>query len=947
VLKYTLLFLIFPTLALLRSESPQELSPAQRNHEQALFRRVFGAKVVTFDPVAVAKVKNLPAGERLKLDTDGDGKIDTIYFIDNDPKHQAQFRPILVKVIDQDGDMDRDGDGDLDSDLYVADWHADGTVDAVVEYRDTNGDNGVDEMGIYTYSAKNAKLGTDAIQVWWSRDVAGTHQLWDTINYRYQQPECQFRTAFGGSEIFSSYIFDTQKGRWIPSWENPFAFYDEDGDGLAEVAIRFSGSADRIESMRYSFDADNDTDGDNVHDYDFSFSCLAAGKRTITIPRTLMETVRLRGGPVDPLLSWGNARRFGESTNWDKVQLTWVENDNNVDSRPDGDPRERWEGVIASGTDQFPQVGGPPVGLYNNRYEADLDNSGKMKLYYLSEDHRIHLSGADTGWLKVDYNYDGKMDMEFRYRDTDRDGIIDTWEIDVDGDGTPDRTVHVARPRSQPVPLSYRALTTFYNRALDQSLSDNQILIDELKDALQNVEASFKPDEIESYYTNELANYRKEAGVGQKIRNSRAGSRYYQDLVRERYFFRLSQALRGNAELRRRLEANYNAGDFVQTARILAAEFPRRNAQTIEWPSGFTKRLSIHVLNPWPSARLDEPILLDIPAIRRHAADFNPGNFVVMTASRWIAPRELPSQADDLNGDGVADQIAFLADLRANEGPKYWIYYSPIGEQRNRYTSRTAADSRWLGDNDGFSWQSTKAAYGFTAGRIEFLGRQMSSLGLSSERNAVRALSAGDSAGLGGLTLWEAGKPYPIYAASQTPAMKFQHRILSAGPVRAIVQVALDGFETGRNRYDISERFSIYANNRYAEDSVSFRPAKPSGSIRFSLGFTKLNGGQYFFDAGGGYFGSWGRQNNIIQEIGQAAIFPKDAAVLKQDAKQRELMFAVPPGEIANFYLIGDWRRGRMFPVAPNVDNWLSETRNLASRLHALLHTQIGKSESK
>ena len=89
-------------------------------------------------------------------------------------------------------------DGDLDSDLYVADWHADGTVNAVVEYKDTNHDNGVDEIGIYTYSAKNAKLGTDAIQVWWSRDVSGAHQLWDTINYRYQQPECQFRTAFGG-----------------------------------------------------------------------------------------------------------------------------------------------------------------------------------------------------------------------------------------------------------------------------------------------------------------------------------------------------------------------------------------------------------------------------------------------------------------------------------------------------------------------------------------------------------------------------------------------------------------------------------------------------------------------------------------------------------------------------------------------------------------------------
>ena len=85
---------------------------------------------------------------QLKLDTDGDGKIDTVYYIDTDPKHEAQFRPIIVKAIDQDGDMDRDGDADLDSDLYIADWHGDGTVDGVVAYKDLDHDNALDEMAI-------------------------------------------------------------------------------------------------------------------------------------------------------------------------------------------------------------------------------------------------------------------------------------------------------------------------------------------------------------------------------------------------------------------------------------------------------------------------------------------------------------------------------------------------------------------------------------------------------------------------------------------------------------------------------------------------------------------------------------------------------------------------------------------------------------------------------
>jgi hypothetical protein len=917
------LFVLSPLAA------PQKLTLQQETHKQELFRRIFGEKAVTFDPDAVAKVNRLPPGERVKLDTNGDGKIDTVYFIDNDPKHQPQFRPILVKVIDEDGDMDRDGDGDFDSDLYIADWHADGSVDGVVDYKDTDGDNGLDEMAIYAYSVNSKQLGTDAIQVWWSRDVARTHQLWDTINYRYQQPECQFRTAFGGDEIFSSYIFDSEKGRWLPSWENPFAFYDEDGDHLAEVAIRFSGAGDRMTNMRYSFDADNDTDGDNVHDYDFSFSAVAAADRGITIPKSLMEAADLRGGPVDPVLSWRNARRFGESADWAKIQLTWVENDNNVDSRPGGDPHERWEGVIASGTDSFPQVGGPPVGPYNSRYEADLDNSGKMKLYYLAEDRRMHLRGADSAWLKVDYNYDGKLDMEFRYRDTDHDGLIDTWEVDIDGDGKPDRTTQVRNPHAQSAPAAYQPFTVFYNRTLDESLSANQKLIDELKAVLKSIETDFQLDAAESYYTNELGTYRKEAGVGQKIRNSRAGTRYYQDLIRERYFYRLTKALAGRPQLLKRVETAYDGGDYAQAAKLLSSEFPQ--AAVSEWPVGFSKRLLVRVTNTGGSARLNEPIVLDLSVIRKEAPDFNSRNFAVMTGTRWITARELPSQGDD-------EQIVFLADVRANEQPDYWIYYSPSGERLSGYAARTAASV----NDAGLRWESAKIAYVFDNGKIEFIGKQPALTALSDA--GVKVLHAADSAGLGGLTIWEDGKPYPVFAGAP---LKFERRIVSQGPVKAVVEVTLHGFETSRTRYDIRERFSLYADGRYSENALTIRPDHPSGPVRFSIGFTKLPNDHFFFDPGNGYFGSWGRQNDIVQEIGDAAIFPKRSATLQQQANQRDVLFTGAPGETFTWYAVGDWRRGRMFPVAPTASNWESDISALAARLHSPLQVRVGRVEQR
>src|SRR5258708_706965 len=144
---------------------PLTIVPAQQaRRDQELFPRIFGAEVCRFDPAAVAKLKTLPPGTRLKLDTNGDGKIDTIYFIDTDPKNDPSLGPIVVKAIDRDGDMDKDGGPDQDSDLYVADLNGDGTVDSVVEYIDHDHDNALDEMAIYSYSANNKNLGTETIQ---------------------------------------------------------------------------------------------------------------------------------------------------------------------------------------------------------------------------------------------------------------------------------------------------------------------------------------------------------------------------------------------------------------------------------------------------------------------------------------------------------------------------------------------------------------------------------------------------------------------------------------------------------------------------------------------------------------------------------------------------------------------------------------------------------------
>lgn len=101
----------------------QALTGEQEGRRQALFERVFG-DAVRLDAERVAKVKAGKPGERVYVDRDGDGQPEECWFIDDARRHQEKNRPILVRAIDEDGDMERLRGPDLDSDLYVADWHA-------------------------------------------------------------------------------------------------------------------------------------------------------------------------------------------------------------------------------------------------------------------------------------------------------------------------------------------------------------------------------------------------------------------------------------------------------------------------------------------------------------------------------------------------------------------------------------------------------------------------------------------------------------------------------------------------------------------------------------------------------------------------------------------------------------------------------------------------------
>src|ERR1035438_5468140 len=82
------------------------------------------------------------------------------------------------------------------------------------------------------------------------------------------------------------------------------------------------------------------------------------------------------------------------------------------------------------------------------------------------------------------------------------------------------------------------------------------------------------------------------------------------------------------------------------------------------------KVIKVAVTNPTGATRLAEDVAIPVADLKRIAPDFAAGS-VIVTASaaatlaedaRTVQTTEIPSQADDLDGDGKYDEIAFQID---------------------------------------------------------------------------------------------------------------------------------------------------------------------------------------------------------------------------------------------------------------------------------------------
>jgi Domain of unknown function (DUF4861) len=917
---------------------------------QDLFQRVFGVSP-NLDADTVAKVKAMAPGERLNVDVDGDGRFDEQWYTDSARRHTK--RPILVRVIDEDGDLPEDGRGDLDSDLYFWDWLADGSIDAVSDYQDNDGDNDVDEMGLFFGGGKRAWR---QITVWWGVDVGDDNLLWYDVNGMYHQGLCQYRSHFSGDELFYQFRLSPGADTWVNLWEDPFAFYDLDGDACSEEVVRISAAGSAVVNLRYGMDADDDAHGRYTHDYDFSVTAVApdgglAPDAAHVAPR------QIRGIATCPVLTWESTRAFSRNAPWAKALLTWDELNSNTDANARHDPNERWEGILnaPSKSGAFPQVGGPAASKLNKRVEVGESPPQPLRLYYDTADRRHHLLGATEGYLDVDFDLDGTLDAAYTYIDSDGDGVFDHRTFDADADGETDCEWPLAG-NGQESPLEFEAIAPFYTSVLTKTLDDSRVFIDVASEALDEWPPA--ATRVRDFFSTGLGDYLPRREAGRRIRESHAGARYYLDLIRDLLFVALQKS-HGTSDGWSEVAQAYGSGDYATAAELLAEMAGVSNAAPNARPctiDGHTyrKRIPLRAANTTSRHLDDVPISLGVERLRKTAPDFNPGNCAVVMGEYWVDWIERPHQVDTLSW-GDHEELVFTADLRPGETRLFYIYYEPTGQRDPDFPQLTNA----VLDNPAYvAWESEVGAFRFYTGQFDFFGKHMDRLIARPERLiyplidvayhkeqdwGIDALHVNKTSGLGGLTLYTNDGAHLVQSPAGEGNVAFEHRVLDRGPVRAGVEITATNVLPDAPDAPVRLRCLIYAGHQ--ESEIRVRVPEDCRDTQVAPGLLRLPNEGAFWDADRGVMGTWGRQGDDIGLIGLGVIVPPDQAdEFVELPEERRVRCALVDGGL-RYWIIGGWRRGMQFPISPTHENWQGTLTELADGLHNPPEVTIGEGE--
>jgi len=334
---------------------------------------------------------------------------------------------------------------------------------------------------------------------------------------------------------------------------------------------------------------------------------------------------------------------------------------------------------------------------------------------------------------------------------------------------------------------------------------------------------------------------------------------------------------------------------------------------------GPLREIKVAISMPTGRMRMAD-VVVPFSMLRQAAPGINAGSLIV-TAGRL----ELPSQVDDLDGDGKADELVFQIGLLPGRTREVTIAYGdpdPIYRKRSDYPRRTYA--LFANKIEGVGWESERNAwrlYFDPRNAIDLYGKRRWPMFLDilatpeyiyhlESPNGRDIYKVGNAIGIGAVGAWADGK---VVKVADVASRKW--RIISNGPVRSVIELTYEGWKVGNKAITLRSRIEQWAGERGFFHTIT---ADGADGMTFATGLPMKPAVPVFRSDGSSpaWLATYGEQ--VVQpgetateeqkgtNLGLAVVMLDGTASAQQDALNYLLAFSLQNGS-ARWYVAAAW----------------------------------------
>jgi hypothetical protein len=315
----------------------------------------------------------------------------------------------------------------------------------------------------------------------------------------------------------------------------------------------------------------------------------------------------------------------------------------------------------------------------------------------------------------------------------------------------------------------------------------------------------------------------------------------------------------------------YTEGDFSPAVRIKLILVNQLDIDREQCPVIVRRNVMPIIDFRAPNLVVVDPLLPGQTGEKKEA----PPGVYVRSAPKETNGHYLPFQLDDIDQDGMWDELFFMTDIKANESKTIYLYLSyDARSSSGSFPHETHAEIGSYGRYYVPWWESKPMGWKlwfldsvdmYGKRRAELVANHENTLNLSGHShprdygNDIMWVS--DTFGASAVCLLEdpgnvenVSRPRFSPTKDKGPLYdtRFAHHVIANGPLRSIIRTDLMNWRTGKGDYELRQYYTAYAGKSYSTCKVQYTKFLPEDNdIEFGVGMRKIMSEYKTYQQGG------------------------------------------------------------------------------------------------